>query len=465
MVFFWRLLLVVVAAFLAWRIASYGIAEHYLEQAEDAGTPAIDRALSWNPRHPDALYRKGRSIREKDPAGSSNLFEQSFAEKPTSSFPLLALADIAQEADEQDRATALIEESVKLMRANPPVRIAAGGYWARKGNLETAMTHWSEALVAGADASETLFPILLELAKEPRTIGLFRSVAASPPTWWERFFRQATMRIPDLETVRTLYAFRRASGAPPLSPKERELYVRRLQKDGKTTEAYLVWVNGLDETGRSQLGILNNGGFEIEPTNSGFDWHIHSDDHTTATTAATAGTEGKKALHLIFKRREKQFWHLHQPLFLDPGTYRVKGMARTDSLDSKGGLKWVVRCMRPEILVLGESERFLGSSEWRDFSFEAAVPPECSAQEIRLVSAGKRQFEHKMTGGVWFDAISMRKIPGEQTPVVPSVSNSPPPGKVGSPLVDGAFDVHEVTGSREFSFEQSLNDSLRKSDD
>jgi hypothetical protein len=85
---------------------------------------------------------------------------------------------------------------------------------------------------------------------------------------------------------------------------------------------------------------------------------------------------------------------------------------RTDSLASQGGLKWVVRCRFPQPADLGESERFLGSSEWRDFSFSIQVPEGCLAQEIRLVSAGTREFEHKMTGGIWFDGLSIRRDAG-----------------------------------------------------
>jgi hypothetical protein len=256
-----------------------------------------------------------------------------------------------------------------------------------------------------------LFPILLKLVEEPATRSAFKSFAAAPPSWWESFFAETARRALDLDTVRALYGYRRAAKRASITRKERDLYVRRLTRDGKIPEAYLVWVNGLDDAERAQLGIINNGDFEVEPTSSGFDWHLGRTDRVFATTGTTAGVEGAKALHLMFRGREKRFGHVHQPLFLDPGPYRVEGRVRTDSLDSQGGLKWVVRCLRPERSMLGESERFLGSSEWREFAFVVWVPDGCTAQEIRLVSAGRRDFEHEMTGGVWFDRISMRKEP------------------------------------------------------
>ena len=407
-----RILLAILAALILWRIASSGIAAHYVRQAAAGEDAAVDKALVWQPRQPDALYRKARGRQEQDPALAARLLKESYVENPASARPLLALAGIAQEADKVELAAALVEQASRLMPADPRVQADVGRFWASKGDLPAAVKHWSQALTASPTATDELFPILLALAEEPTTRTLLKPIAASPPAWWERFFREVSGRSLDLETVRALFAFRRAASQAPVTRAERDYYVRRLVKEGKITEAYLVWVNGLDDEERAHLGILHNGSFEIEPTNTGFDWHLQTTETVIATTGATAGIKGKKALHLIFKRREGRYQHLYQPLFLDPAGFRVAGRVRTDSLASQGGLKWVVRCRFPQPADLGESERFLGSSEWRDFSFSIQVPEGCLAQEIRLVSAGTRELEYKMTGGIWFDGLSIRRDAG-----------------------------------------------------
>jgi hypothetical protein len=238
-----------------------------------------------------------------------------------------------------------------------------------------------------------------------------------------------------------------------------------LQREGKITEAYLVWINGLDEAAREHLGILNNGSFEIEPSSTGFGWHVRVTDRVTATTGTTAGVEGDKALHLIFKRREKPYRHVYQPLFLDPGDYRVEGRVRTDSLTSQGGLKWVVRCLLSNPSDLGESERFLGSSEWHELAFTLRVPEECMAQEIRLVSAGRREHEYKMTGGVWFDGMSMRKVLAPSTDVASSMLSGNTPGNGSGSTTEPGVDGVEGTGGAVFSFGPSLIESLKNSVD
>lgn len=420
-----RVLLAIVAVFLAWLVIVFGIGEYYLGRASKGDASAVEKAYAWNPRHPDALYRQSRAIEEDDPAGSKRLLQRSFAENPASSFPLLALADRAKEAGDRERADRLIEIAAELMPANPPIWIIAGNYWANAGNTPAALTHWSQAIEADLQTSEKVFPVLLELAEEPGTIGLLQSLTESPPSWWEHFFRYAIRQARELETVRTLYAFRRAAKGVSLTRNERHHYVRRLKQEGRITEAYLVWVNGLDKAERAYLGVINNRGFELEPTNTGFDWHIENTRRVTAALGITDGIEGRRALHLVFEHRKNYYRHVYQPLFLDPQVYRVRGKVRVDSLDSLGGLKWIVRCVLPQRRLLGESRRFLGSSEWREFSFEIRVPPACVAQEIRLVSAGRRPFEYEMTGDIWFDTVSMRKIITPRTKAESAVSESP----------------------------------------
>lgn len=416
----WRILLLVSAILLIWHIVASGVTAHYLRLTKQGDIAASDRVTESSPHRPEAAYKNAVEILEQDSAGATRLLKRAFAENPADAVPLLALAQIARDAGDNEQAAALIATASRLMPANPTVQRAVGNYWFSRGDLGAAINHWSQALEAYPEASGELFPILLQLVEEPQTIGAFQPLAASPPAWWEQFFRETARRALDLETVRTLYGYRRAANRESITRKERDLYIRRLTKEGKIPEAYLVWLNGLDSTERAQLGIINNGGFEIEPSNSGFDWHLGATDRVIATTGTTAGVEGEKALHLMFRNREKRFRHVRQPLFLDPGPYRVEGMVRTDSLDSQGGLNWIVRCLGPDTSVLGKSERFLGSSEWRNFSFAVQVPDNCAVQEIRLVSAGKRDFEHKITGGIWFDQMSMRKVPTQTTEVISS---------------------------------------------
>ncbi len=393
-----RFLLLAAAALLVWRIGASGMSSHYAQRIEKGESDAVSSALTWDARQPQALYERAIEMAKTDPDAAEALLARAYAENPANARPLATLAGIVQEKGEQERADALMKAAVDLMPADPGIQVQAASYWLGRGDLEKAMEHWSRAMETDPAAIEQIFPVLLKLAEDPRTRLAFRPFAASPPSWWEAFFAEIARRALDVETVRVLYALRSESPQTPLTEPERQAYVARLQKEGRITEAYIDWINGLSREQRAELGLIHDGGFELEPTNWGFDWRVRTRRGVIVDRARTYGIDGNKALHLLFDGYDRPFQDVSQLLFLDPGPYRLTGRVRTDSLETQGGLKWVVRCVLPESQDLGETERFLGTNQWRDFDVKFEIPQGCGLQAIRLESAGKRAFEHRIIG-------------------------------------------------------------------
>lgn len=405
----WRLLLVLGAAFVVWRSVAVGLSGHFAERLNHADGEAAQKALAWAPNQPEAAVAAAMVDLSGNPSAVRERLQRIYWQDPSSPRPLLVLADLARRAGDDGRADALVEQATRLSPANPGVLLQAARYWAEQGQLERALGYWSDALTADPGLRNEIFPVLLSLVEDPRTRAVFRPLADAPPSWWDGFFAEVARRALEVETLRALYGLRRASGVP-LSPDERRAYVERLQREGRITEAYLVWVNGLAPEERRHLGLLFDGGFELEPSQAGFGWRAPRTRRVELRQGATFGIEGSQALHLRFARREGQFRHLYQRLYLDPGNYRISGKVRPDGLETFGGLRWRVSCLLPERQDLGESERFLGASDWRRFAFEVAVPEDCRYQEIRLVSSGRRSFEHRLAGEIWLDGMAIRKI-------------------------------------------------------
>lgn len=411
-----RLLLLAAAVLLVWRIGASGMSAHYAERVRQGDTGAAGNALTWDGRQPDALLARAAALRETDPDQALRLLAQAYRGNPGDSRALMASARILLGRGETERADALVEAAVRIMPADPRIQRQAMAYWLMRGDLGQALPHASLALETNPAARDQLFPLLLKVAEEPTTRAALRPFAVSPPPWWEPFFAQVASRALDVETVRELYALRSEASAVPVSEPERRAYVERLMKDGQIAEAYVAWVNGLSPAQRAHLGLVHDGGFELEPSNWGFGWRIRGTRTAQVDRARTLGTEGERSLALRFDRHDGRFGEVAQTLFLDPARYRLTGRVRTDGLETKGGLQWVVRCLQPEPSVLGESERFLGANEWRDFAMELDVPEACRLQELRLISAGTRTFEHQMSGSAWFDRIAVRRLPSTSGP-------------------------------------------------
>jgi tetratricopeptide (TPR) repeat protein len=427
-----RSVVLAIAAFAIWRIAALGLSSHYAEDLKAGDPERAVKALAWNGNQPDALLAQATALREQDPAAAAALLGRAYAERPVDARPLIAAAGLAQRRGDQTQADALVSAAVRLMPSNSWIRTQAGGYWATQGDIEQAMRQWSNALEAEPKTKGQLFPVLLAIAEDPRTRDSLKPFANLPPSWWDPFFAEVAKRAMDAEPVRFLFALRRQSAQAPITDAERQAYVSRLKKDGAISEAYIEWVNGLNLVQRAQLGLIHDGGFELEPTNWGFDWHVRSTPKALVDRGRTYGVDGDKALHILFDRQDRRFAEVYQPLFLDPGVYRFSGRVRTDSLETQGGLKWTLRCLLPEPMDLGETERFLGSNEWRDFGLEFPIPAGCVLQEIRLVSAGERPFEHQISGGAWFDRMAIRRLPTRPPSALPG------PARVEGPHETGA---------------------------
>lgn len=409
MLIFWRVLLVLGAGLIVWRSASVGLATHYAERFEDGDAAAAEKARAWASGQPEAALAEAAALVDQDPSAAQARLREVYRDDPTNPRALLLLARLAREQGDDEAADALVEQAIRLAPAKPSVLMQAARYWVERGELEKAVGYWSDVLEADPALAERIFPVLLRLTEDPRAQAVLRPLADSPPSWWDRFFAEVAQRALEVETVRALYGLRRASETP-VTAAERRAYVARLQREGRITEAYLVWVNGLTPEERRHLGLLFDGGFELEPGQGGFGWRAPRARRVELRNAATYGIEGARALYLRFGGRERRFRHLFQRLYLDPGNYRVSGRVRPDGLDTLGGLRWQVNCLLPDRQQLAESERFLGASDWRAFSFEFAVPDACRYQEIRLVSSGRRAFEHKVSGEIWLDGMTIRKI-------------------------------------------------------
>jgi hypothetical protein len=213
--------------------------------------------------------------------------------------------------------------------------------------------------------------------------------------------------------VRYLMALRREAGVDEITAAERTAYQNRLLRDGYAAEAYLAWLNTLEPTDREALGLVFDGGFELPISNSGFGWHARAHQQLSIRPLRTLGTRGAQSLLVRFNNFDARFSHLAQRLFLQPGTYRLSGMARVDGLETEGGVRWRIRCHGEGNVLLGEGKVFLGRAEWGEFSVDFEVPERnCETQDLRLVSAGEHSFEFPIDGALWFDDLRIQRTDG-----------------------------------------------------
>jgi hypothetical protein len=322
---------------------------------------------------------------------------------------LLLLAGLAQAARDLARADALVVAASRLRPADPRVQLDVGNYWLDRGEPALAIQHWSTAAQADATFEAQVFSRLRGLLGSPEGRAAMAELAADPPQWWHRFFADTARSTHDVALLRSLYALRRAATETPLTTSERRIYLERMRNEGRFEDAYLAWVNSLSDDQLGALGYLYNGGFDEELTGIGFDWQL-SDEGGVRAARTAVDVGGRVALVLRFRGLRTPYAGLWQPLFLTPGEYQFGGSVRGDGFYTAAGLRWVARCVAPEPMRLGESERLFGTEQWTSLRFSFQVPTDCVYQEVRLVSAGDPNLDQTTDGELWFDDLFIRRL-------------------------------------------------------
>ncbi len=405
-------LAVAIILFAAWRMLATGLAEHYVELALDGEIDAIDKALSWNSDHPRALYLKADAISGTEPEKAEALLQESIYQNPADARSLALLGQLLYRKGDLERSDYLMEKAEQLMPANQWNRLAIADYWLKREKLDKAIDNWSAAMVTRPNLRKDIFPVLLKVAEQEALRPNLQPLTDNPPSWWDAFFAYLASKALHIDTVEAVNLMRHGS-ATEISMDERKALVGRLKKDQLWPEAYLAWVNGLDREEQRHLGSVFNGGFELPLRREGFGWYAPQKlDGVEIRRQHTYGIGGERALHLIFKGREMRFHHLYQPLFLAPGEYVFRANVRPDRLNGRGGLQWRVECAGSPRVTLGESGRFLGTSEWARADIQFTVPADnsCPGQVLRLVSTGRTTYDHKLEGEIWLDQVAIRRI-------------------------------------------------------
>jgi len=391
-----------IAGLLSWRITTLGFADHYALQD---GPDDIDRALSWFPDNPTALFEKGLRLSEQGEPSAKTLLVDSIQVNPTNARAYISLAEIWERQGLLQQSSDLFSLADQLAPRRVPVQLAVASYQLRQGQLEQTLRHLNVVLTLRRRLRQSLYPFLLHLLEDPQARSALSTLLGEAPNWWGNFFIHTVNKAEKLDTVRTLYRLMRTHDQP-LDISQRRRYVARLQREQQWLEAYFVWLNHLDTKQRKALGNVYNGNFELPLSDEDFGWRTPSVRGTQVDTAVTDGAQGK-SLRIIFRDEPVRFRHLYQKLALSPGRYRLQGLLKLDSLQTKQGIQWQLKC-HPKRLVLGTSEQFLGLVPWQPFFFDFEVPATgCLGQELRLESTGHFTEEFRVRGKAWFDAMSI----------------------------------------------------------
>lgn len=388
----------------AWRVLSLGMADHFARSDPQ-------RALGWRSDHPVALVGAAERLVDGDPARAAALARAALAANPLEGRAYRVLGQLAEKRGEQAEAVRLQE--IATTRSPRDLRTHAWlqRHYLLSGELSKALRHADLTLRVQPQAGDLQYPVLQILAATPRAqAGLAQLLGRQPP-WREGFISHLCRNAPDSDAIAG-FMTRLRLGPGGLADSELSAWVDRLTRDGRWDQAYLNWVLALPADKRDQLDNVFNGGFEREPSNSGFDWRFGRVPGAYIERLPTSGASGDFALRISFEERRVPFDHVRQLLALPPGRYRLSGRARPEGLRSERGLVWSVQCADDSKQVAA-SDPITGQSPWKTFSVPFEVPAgRCGGQWLRLGVPARIRAEQRIGGRAWFDDLRIIRDSG-----------------------------------------------------
>jgi len=157
-----------------------------------------------------------------------------------------------------------------------------------------------------------------------------------------------------------------------------------------------------------------NGGFELNPTRSPFDWQIAERPGVTVSVDEQLSYAGHKSARINFDGTENvKKSLLSQSAYLPPGRYTFRARVKSDGLTTNQG---------PLFEIVGKglhaaTEQVTGSSDWYQMEAAFQVPADAGLLDVRLTRNESLKFDNKIKGTVWVDEVRIVPESGDSVEV------------------------------------------------
>ncbi len=140
-----------------------------------------------------------------------------------------------------------------------------------KGRYSEALGQFDILFRVSSGQAEKVFPVLTQLSEAPEFADVLAATLATQPSW-KAGMLSALLNHGSHDAMDRVFGNLQHAGDLPNDEMGR--WLDRLMQGGLWGEAYSRWVSGLKLPAGTPLPLLYNGGFEMEPSGTGFDWRI-----------------------------------------------------------------------------------------------------------------------------------------------------------------------------------------------
>jgi len=374
-------------------------------QAEQLTADDPQAALQWSAQFSPALL----ALAERHLAAGRLEAAEAMARRVLQQSPLQGqafriLAQVAERRGDQAQALRLYQIAARRAPRDVLARVWLVRHDLESGHYTDALDHIDRLLRLAPQRGASIFPVLVQMAREPIFSDALAQTLARNPPWRDGLL--AVLRDPqhgNPEAAGRLMEALQTRGG--LTAEEYDRWLDSLMAQGRWGEAYARWAGSVPKPD-GRLPLLYNGDFHQVPSDAGFDWRIQRVPGVLLDFVPVAGVRGQAA-YLTFLDRRIPDTGLRHPLLLSPGRYQLRLRTRAVALDGELGLQWQVVCAGPAG-VLARSEPLRGNFGWRQVRLDFEVPAQgCPGQWLRLVNAVPDGAAQRISGEFWVTDMSI----------------------------------------------------------
>lgn len=401
------ILLAPMAAFLAWRVLTLGMADMWVDS--DPQT-----AVSWRSADSDALADAADgALAQPDYPKARTLALRALAAYPLNGRAYRQLAGIAEFFRNKQEAHRLYLIALRNAPRDIPTRGRLLEYNLRAGNLPDALHQIDMELRIRPLAASYLLPGLAALSQNPAVLEPLSRLLKTRPPWRAYFLNVLAASGSDPDAIDRVFASRGSDDPLPYQSgsTEADLLIQRQIADGRWSNAYVTWAATLSEAQKKVLGNIYDGGFRFQPGGRAFDWSLPDQGTGFDMLIAPLPDSTDNVLQVTFDGLPLDYRPIRQRLILGSGHYLLEGMGHSNALTSANGLQWRIACISdgPQNII-ATSRPFTGEIPREAFKTEFDVPnADCGSQWLELDLAAEALKGQPLTGKAIFDHLAITR--------------------------------------------------------
>ena len=380
-----------------------------VEQVLSRRAPAL--AMRVAPWSADARTRLAQAEYTHRPAAISDpairdLVLPALLRQPVSADAASVLGLSLAAAGRTTQADRVMRYALSLSRRSLTTQIYFIETSVARGDVETTLDHYDQALRTSSRAADVLFPILTAAANQPAIAGPLARRLRQRPIWGRPFMRSF---IPAATSPAALYLLSRSIGLADRPSLDVDLLHDADQR--------LVSLRGFREAGRLYASAsgqpdpavqpVRNGDFEAPAGRLPFDWNLRDEPGLTAVRLPGQRSADGQAVY-ITASNERGGDVATQLMLLQPGRYAAGAKVGAVTGDPASFPQILVRCegSNQELAHLPFPRSAAAGSAWT-FGFD--VPPTCPAQWLVVQAASALDPQPVQP---WIDDITIKRSAG-----------------------------------------------------